>query len=273
MKRSLIIGGAALVLAACAIGPTDAQKEELSKIHSVGVISLIGDQFHMVHVNFSVVDNRDKQYSVENWRVDEKTEALIKSLLERSGKFQTVWTGYPRTHLYSARSATYIDLDTEFKKLEPELRAAISSRPVDALLVLTKRVGGDGIGQSSASLEGIGLYSRAIGGNLGAVAAYASYEITVVDGSTLKPIVSEGGYVTQVDPILRVPLYRYPFRSLHLSFSSLDFMNTEKRDIREWTTDFTKLTGDDEKTIKEALAQVLNASIPDTLRGLSLISQ
>lgn len=79
MKR-ILMALSSLVLAGCiTLGPVP--EEELAKVKNIGVVSLLGNTLHAIHIGFTVFNNEYYSAQVEDWQIDTFTsERVVKNL-------------------------------------------------------------------------------------------------------------------------------------------------------------------------------------------------
>ncbi|MGQ0510812.1 MAG: hypothetical protein ACT4P9_09375 [Betaproteobacteria bacterium] len=251
MLRILVIALISVLHTGCAVAPRAIEKDNLAKIRNIGVVSLVGEKFHMVHVAFMVFGNRRSEHPVGEWAIDDEAEALVKTTLERNGNYKVQPLKNLRSSLGNAQTQSIAN-PLDYEAVEKMLRAEAGAQGFDALIVLSKQRNEDRIAMTNQFMEGIGLYTRPLFRGT-TVAAYAWYGMSVIQGSSFKPIAQTFGVVPRANPSFLEPNTAYPFKILGASHDK---------------EEFSKLTDDDRRTIRQALSELLSRSIPTTLGEL-----
>lgn len=252
MFRLLAIG-AVVALAGCATEPSKVEQGNLSRIKNVGVVSVAGDPFHMVHVGLTAFQNRRSEAAVADWRLDEEAENLVKSTLEKGGRYRVFPLQPDRAALRKAHTGKPMD-PIDFELVGKELRPALAAQPVDAIIVLARYPGEDAISGSNQRIEGVGLYARApLTSDVKILAPYASYGIWIIDGATLKPLGSRQAIMPREKGSGAIGSKMLPYRPIA---------------VAHYKRDFGSLTEGDKDIIRKTVREVFAASIPLTLKEL-----
>lgn len=259
--RILAVAGV-LAITGCAVAPTSLPESPSKTLQTLGVISLIGDSLHLVRVGFIVFENRRTVHSVPSWGLDRTAAAEARNFLESAGKYKVLDLDYDATLLARVHSrglGASINLDA----IRSELQAIVSRQPVDGLIMLTKSRGEDSVGQTNQFLEGLGLYARGNDSNIAFVAAYAWYEVTVIEAKTLQPLASRVARVNRRAP-RRSPL---PSLSALIPWS----MPFNRLDAPGLWKPFDQLTEPDVTLLTDAMKELLTESLRDTFLDLGLL--
>jgi hypothetical protein len=158
-----------LVLGACAgLAP------KVEGVRTIGIVSAIGDKFHLRTVGITVFGNESQEIAIDAWGIDDLMTAKIRAAL--TPRFDVRPVTYRRAAFATLENRIAIGID----QLRPEIvRAEVSPQGLDAYLVVTKGIGQ--YNQTNQILEGLGIVQ---GSDLFAsnIYAHAYYEISVVDG-------------------------------------------------------------------------------------------
>src|SRR5204863_178006 len=87
LSRSLLqlcVGCAAFSVCVCAAQPRTIDKDELSRIKTIGVISTFGDKFHMFERGLTVFQNRESAHPIPEWKIDDEAVLITKRVLGRT---------------------------------------------------------------------------------------------------------------------------------------------------------------------------------------------
>jgi hypothetical protein len=109
-------------------GPSE---KDLSPLHRVGVVSLLGDSFHSVVVGTTIFQNTSNDFPVSQWNIDAFTREEAVRLLEEKGRFK----GEPL-------QLDGLDERTLYKKPDDY---AISTAGAEKLLAMARQQGLDGV--------------------------------------------------------------------------------------------------------------------------------
>lgn len=168
LRLSLGLAAAVLFLQSAVAVPAD----KYANIHTVGVISRIGDVLTLKRVGLTIFSNSEEKLPIADWGIDKMVRDSVAT--EVASRF-TVKDA-------NADMAPY-------NETPEELIGDLSSRhDVDAYIVIVKSRAQDIARGSNQYLEGLGLYRRDlfIGSPLDLM--YAYYQVEVVDSKTRKII-------------------------------------------------------------------------------------
>jgi hypothetical protein len=211
-----------------------ADTDEYKNIHTVAVISRMGDTFTFKEVGGTVFSNSEKAIQIPEWRIDDKIASLVTEAL--SPRFTVVPAGL---------SGLPITAD-----LRPLIRSLPPEKIADAYVVIgewTRQ-----IPTTNQSLSGLGVFrqGKIFGGHSDWL--HADYTISVTDGKTLKQIdsgtsrMNDGGFWNSVPAI--VPT-----------------------DESTWTDTPETLSDSQKQAIKLQMVQLLEKSLPHALATANLI--
>lgn len=188
----LIVG-----LTGCAnTGPMN--PEQKAEIHSVAVVSLLGDQLEFTKVGFTVFNNDYFVRDTSSWEMDAKIQKTIANELQKSSpNIKVIDVPFDRAELFKIYKSPdswgeYVSLS----RIEQELKNKVSQTPVDAVILVYKQRGEDPVAFTSVYLNGFGIYYRTLPLVDPLMKPYVLFSINVLDGKTLKPIT--GKYVRAV---------------------------------------------------------------------------
>jgi hypothetical protein len=181
MPRLLII-----LLALCAAtfaGPAAARTttaEKLARVHTIGVISTVGQRFTMQLVGLTVFGNKGGQLRVEDWRVDEHIEERVATTLGDRLAFKLVafdpaaFTAPRRPQLFTSFSPG-------------KAVRALPDQGVEVYIVLAAETRQDARFGTRQYFDGLGLFRYANPFEEGPKdVLHANYAIWVVEAKTGK---------------------------------------------------------------------------------------
>ena len=275
LSRSLLqlcVGCAAFSVCVCAAQPRTIDKDELSRIKTIGVISTFGDKFHMFERGLTVFQNRESEHPIPEWKIDDEAVLITKRVLGRTFGIVPITTAR-RSEINEAHQETMFT-STNFELIERELRSLKLETPVDAFVILGKHRDDRGPwkGNNSFFVEGIGVFAgghnqlaplpgetelRDAPGPYGNrfVVPFAFYRISVIRASDFSPIGTRIAVMPTENRRFLEPATSLPFRRIHASV---------------YKEEFRMLTEDDKRVIRKAITDVLEASISLTLKELGL---
>ncbi len=177
MKASLLI----LALSGC-VADHRPPPDRLAEIKTIGVISAIGDRLTFETIGASVFGNVEVTEPVE-WGIDQDVAGRIAAALPK--RYTIAPVSYDAAAFdkiaWADESAPAAGFrDTARRRVEDVLRAAASPQGLDAYIVVTKATSAYAGGHQI--LRGLGLV-RGEGAATHALAAYAIYDLSLIDGS------------------------------------------------------------------------------------------
>lgn len=171
---------------------------------SLAVVSLVGREFNLLHVGFTVFENGDDSCPAAPLDPDAYVRDVTKREIQRT---------VPGLHVFdlkcgAADSCAAASLPKAYEwtfsggpdtfdvaNIRGELQDALAKQPADRVLIFVRRrVQGEP--NLSAHINGIGMFHRSMFGLLPRGYVHASLAAVLVDGKTLQPI-STYGKVTQ----------------------------------------------------------------------------
>lgn len=181
MRRLLLTLG--LFIAALAVTPALARTpkgvpaEAQLRIRTIGVVSAIGDEVHIVHYGFTVFGNKESWLPVPEWKIDDQVFKLVEAQLApryvaRRIPVDASWYARPRRGFFR---------DTSWDELKARV-AALPRDGVDAYLVIVKALGSDDM-DSLDTLTGLSTFERHLFGQ-----PYAFYQLSVWDAASRQPL-------------------------------------------------------------------------------------
>jgi hypothetical protein len=174
----------ALTSSAC---PALADNEkELAQVHTVAVISALGDTLHNAYIGSTAFTNAGHEMDVADWKIDDLLATEVGKML--AARFTVVPSPLPRDAFLPGVDS---DGDPKGAKVEERFMSAASGAagtPVDMYVIVSAATNDDFVGMTNQHLFGMGLYRHhgIFGGNQDAV--FASCWMTLVDGHTGKEI-------------------------------------------------------------------------------------
>src|SRR5438046_3094199 len=155
LSRSLLqlcVGCAAFSVCVCAAQPRTIDKDELSRIKTIGVISTFGDKFHMFERGLTVFQNRESEHPIPEWKIDDEAVLITKRVLGRTFGIVPITTAR-RSEINEAHQETMFT-STNFELIERELRSLKLETPVDAFVILGKHRDDRGPWKGNKSVDG-----------------------------------------------------------------------------------------------------------------------
>lgn len=235
----------ALIFVASPVSAAD----EMANIHSVGIISTIGDFVAMKEANdFSGVFQQDSCIiNANDWAVDDAVAHQIASTIAPRIAVKTI--AYDRSDFLRAnpRSA----MDNSLPLLKRLVSALPAENAVDAYIVVRKRYVSSGEGPW---LLGLGvLRSALLFGIAPNQRAYALFEVDVIDARTGEIIETgtnqiKSGWLSYSEPFARV-------------------------DADYWTDSADSFTAERKQALRNVLMPLINKSLPYALLDADLIAE
>jgi hypothetical protein len=185
-KRSVrMLRPAALLLLAGlgACASVGAVPSKLQGVRTVGIISAVGDELTLTQAGLTGMENSDRSFSIESWRVDDLIVSRAGALLSRSFEVKAVTyrrASFADRERNSAVAVVNLLRDDPIKAL---VRAEVSPQGLDAYVVITKAT--SSYGSRGRPIAGIGIMNRsAVFGSYAKL--HALYVIRVIDGHTYR---------------------------------------------------------------------------------------
>jgi hypothetical protein len=250
----------------------------LAGTKTIGVVSAIGDTFRMSEIGAMVFMNRESDNPVEDWNVDGEATSIARRTLETAGAYKVVAVPTRRhaeiAQAHRANLARHIDLEA----MREILRAAQPQPAVDAFLVLAKDRGREPCRpDTTVFVQGIGICAgpvmqmspaspleevRDIVGPFGnrMVAPFASYRMAVYRASDFEVLASRSAAIHRSErSILGLPktTSSVPYKQIHSA---------------AYKESFDRFTPDERRAIRAVIIELLETSIPETLKTMGLIS-
>ncbi|MGD0193005.1 MAG: hypothetical protein ABSD74_19885 [Rhizomicrobium sp.] len=239
---SLNLGAAAPPPAARTLVPLPRDKDPYQAIHSVAVVSVIGDQMRLDQVGDTFLTQAHDTLSIGDWHLDAQIETDIRSVLAK--RFSVKGMEFDRNHLVKS------SLKDEAGNVQAIFPGLKTSDDVDAYIVVVKQpmqLWKHGHG------DGLGIFNEASDSGAGtSTEVYASYAMVLLDAHSLKLIRYAPG---TVGPPYSTPSPRHDI------------------DATLWSADAAALTPAQKSGIESALQDLMHDSISDTLLRLELTGQ
>lgn len=235
LHRSLI----PLALAFAQILPSSAlaaSKDRYSDIHSVAVVSMLGNEIHLEKTGFTIFGNMNQGVEIAGWNADETIEGLIKAHL---GDIEVKDIPFDKPRMANC----------------PNSEACLSALPenanVDAFIVVISE---NTLGFGRDNWSGIGLYhASGITGRLGAV-LHASYMIEIISAKNRQLLDYEEGVLPET------------------VFGGEHSKPIKELDPTTWPGDAASMTPDQKETVRREATDLLSRSVPFTLARTGLVS-
>jgi len=264
-------------LGGCAATPKD-EGNPLAKIRTLGVVSAVGDTFRMSEIGPTVFQNRISDHAIPDWNVDDEATTIARRALEARDAYKAVAIPTGRQAEVNAALRPTFTGAVDSDAIGSILKAAQPQPAVDAFIVLAKARGREPCQpQSSILVEGVGICAgprvqmssvipgeehRDIVGPHGnrMLAPFASYRMVLLRASDFAVLAAHNAVLTRpersaLDFLKAKP--SVPFKQIHSD---------------AYKESFDKFTPEERRAIRKAIGELLEASIPQTLRSMALIS-
>ncbi len=237
------------VVSGCA--GTSLKPEAQKAIHSIGIISSIGDELTMQNVPLFRWDQEEFHHEIASWEMDDYAADQIKEHLQ--GQYRVVPVQYDR----AAFDGESIVLDgwegpaVDGRPIGELVRSHVRGEPADAYLVVVKQ--DLGAGTSATIGRGFGMFRwPTMLGNL--YYAYAGYGMVIIDGRSYEPLAA----------MQAMDKFETPFNS--------NFHGKPNHKVTEayWMEGEGQLSPSKQELLKKEFRLLLAETIPGTLERLKL---
>jgi hypothetical protein len=186
--RSLNLGITLPEVGARDLIPIPPDKNPLTKLHTVAVVSAVGDRLDLNHRG-ALFRHSLTTAPVAEWNLDGEIEAGVTAALDKRLKVRAVTVD--RAKLASVEvGVVNSDLSTPIAGLTP-------TSGVDAYIVVLKRK--TAVGMQADPVSGLGLWNQnGLGGESSGV--FADFAVAIVDPQTLKPHWLQAGVTSPAKP-------------------------------------------------------------------------
>lgn len=233
----LRLAGFALMALAISTDCRAAGRDEYANIHSVAILSQLGDRLSLQGVGTTIFSNSFVQLPIADWNIDKMVQAQAADLL--SPRFAV-------KPIDASRLAPGQSPSDFVKTLPPP-------DDIDAYVLIEKDIHTGILGHTAATYEGLGLF------RLGMIFGYdyqvfAAYIVTVVDAKTGKQIdyghsaLNDGGLMGDVPP-------------------------WEKSDAADWADTADALNDGQKQAIRTQLEQLLKDTLPHAFKRANLLDR
>jgi hypothetical protein len=235
--RSLDLGIALPEVGSRTLIPIPLDKDPHKNVHTVAVLSAVGDQLELNHRAPFFVHKLTK-IPVADWNLDREIEAKMAAVLDKRWAVKAVPAD--RTKLAN------VVIDYNAHPLQTPIDGLTQTSDVDAYVVVLKNSGP--VGGLSDTVSGMGLWNMngVDGQNTG---IFARYVIAVIDPHTLKPVWIQRGLTS-------------PARSPEIPLVITSNAN--------WPKDGGALTPDQAQRLHPAFSDIMNDSVPETMFRMAL---
>jgi hypothetical protein len=169
------------------------KSEEKSSIHTITVVSLLGNELEFTKVGFTAFNNDHFVRDSTDWNIDSDVQKTIsKALQQSSPNIKIVQVPFDQSELFKIYKSPESWGDyASITRIEPELKNKLSQTPVDAVLIIYKESGQDPVAYTSIYVQGYGVYYRSLPFVDPTLKPYALFHIALLNANTLKPITSK----------------------------------------------------------------------------------
>lgn len=253
MKRSWVAATILLLLAGCNSQPVS--PGQLSGIKTIGVISLIGEEFSLTNRGITVFGNSVSQGSIADWNIDGRISDRVAAALEPRFDVKPVIferSAFGRGIFFSGSHA-FARMDDGSERSINDALGDSPAQHFDAYLVITKTgtdVTPTAVG-TSLEVGGLGLY-HAHPPFVEYTQLHALYRISLVDGA-------DDSLLGASDAILPNSCREFtgPCRDVSPSL---------------WTDTFEALTATQKQQLRAETEAIIDGSILPTLQALNLVA-
>ncbi len=260
----MFVGLAAGLAVACT-SPVQASEPELSisKIHTIGVSSNLGDQAEVEYVGAMVFGNHLTYLSVADWKLNELAASEVKK--ELGDHFSVLLTPIDEGNFGQMRKGF-------FGSQEKSLEAVVQKSPpanVDAYLILLPATESLPY-PSNQAISGLGVYRQWPGiqgpdpdHHFGEAIIHLTYSIFLVNaktGRTISASVGKPSIVEKQSLMDNLLLLPRPLRSPHAYTGDAT-----------WPKTADVLTDQQKQTMRDDLVRLIKDSIPHTLAEMGLV--
>lgn len=213
--------------------PIPPEKAPLRRIHTVGVVSAIGDRLSMIHsAPFS--PHSERESLISDWNLDGEIEAAIVSHLDKRYVVKPISADRGKLD--------WVKLVRDQTALSTSIDGLAPAADIDAYIVVMKD------STTPDSIHGVGLYNfGTLSGST--TTAIVNYVMMIVDAHTLKPFWIQRGITSPALPI-EVP--------------------THTIDSADWPPPGSGPTDDQARALHAAFSEIMNDSIPETMLRMTL---
>ena len=157
----------------------EASPQQLARIHTIGIISVLGDTLTLKDVGLMVFGNSETPESVTAWGLDDHISKEVATWLWQRYTIKPVT--YDKSAFADIRPNIFDPLESELGKRVK----ALGPNGVDAYVIVYGTYAQDWIGGTNQFLKGIGIYHH-----LNWNGIYAVYSVFVIDASSGETIAS-----------------------------------------------------------------------------------
>jgi hypothetical protein len=182
-----------------------ASGDEYANIHTVGVISALGDSIDWTTVGLVVFQNQKATLPIADWKLDDDIVQRVSAALQPRFAVKKI-----ATDVSALESLQVTDLLISTPDLENFVRGLPASNGVDAYVIISKARLNDTVGGSNQNLWGLGVYRHPLMFGRGLFAVYADYRVIVIDARTGKQI----DYGTSFAPDSSILRQRYAWHRM-----------------------------------------------------------
>jgi len=243
LKAASAVLAFALVLGAA--NPLNAATDEYANVHTVGVISILGNDLDMQTWGYTIFGNEDYQLHTD-WNLDDQVDSEVANALKGRFAVKTISID-PQTASHFMAKAH----GTDWSAVEKLVRTLPASDGVDAYVVVFPIVRMLGFGQRFWG----GLVGRHVPDLRGPHIEFgAYYAVGVIEAGTGKRIDWGTGHLTTHGLLL-------------------DNAPDEQCAADMWATGADAITPEQKSRIHQEMSSVISRSIPYTLAGANLLGE
>ena len=245
MLRTVAVIAALLIsLSGCATPPTAPSQADVGSIHSIAIISGLGNAFNVQHTGFMVFGNSYTSLTPD-WDVDgyvaQKTTALL------SPKYQV-------------KPVTYDKAAFDDKNMfePPSWLNSLPTTDADAFLVFDRARNQDPVVPTNQHPEGLGVYSVSV-----YEVVHAYYMVYLVDAHTHKILARADGRTGKFQ-LFGDPGLPQIIRSISVLGGG---------DVRKYPEKADQFTDQNKRDLEAELKSLIDRSLPYTITQMGLASQ
>lgn len=183
MGRIIKLLGGAFVALALSAPAYAGSADEYANIHTVGVISALGDSIDWTTVGLVVFQNQQASLPISDWKLDDDIAQKVAAALKPRFTVKMIDTDVSALETLQVTVMRSVSPD-----LENFVRGLPASNGGDAYVIVSKAQLQDTVGGANQLLWGLGVYRHPLMFGRGLFAVYADYRVIVIDARSGKQI-------------------------------------------------------------------------------------
>lgn len=205
VRVSRIVFAVLILLAGTGCWPpkaTEIAPKEITRLHRVAVVSIMGNELHQVHIGTTVLTDRSSHLPVPAWDMDSFVTDVARERLRRCRGIEFVplpADAITIESVYGSVPQKYTQMFS-LTHIKDKLEVLARQFDIDAFIIIVRR---SDASLTSKPVHGYSFCAQSLMGRISAVAIFLSVTIRVVDAKTFEDL-GEATIYTQrgVDPLL-----------------------------------------------------------------------